>query len=437
MSEFVLNFLYIIIQLSFGFATGIYMNYAQQSIFKHRVINVLIFATTWDIPFVFYYITGTKEPFSILSLILIIVFSLLLYKSNLVTRVINVVFYYIAMFSADILSYSILKINMDTSSKSFAVISAALSFFLSCAILFSFASIIKFQSKNNLKKSLLVYLLIPISQIIMFYMLSFFFYNAFHKTTLWKDDLQTFMPVIFVVLLFICLSADIWIFTQYIKNIKSEQIKAENLILEEKNKLNYQYFSDLTKNELELRKIKHDIGGSLEIVKELIYEENDINKAKHLFDELSETVKNIDTGFYCRNSLINAIITNKAKICKKENIKFDVSIMIKEEIGINDSDICRALLNILDNSIEANLLLDETIEKSIVFSMKEIDDYLYIKAVNPCKEDVVDKKTSKKDNKEHGYGLKILNSFAEKYNGNFSVTNEGNIVTSLLSMQNV
>lgn len=435
MSETILNILYIIIQLSFGVATGLYMNYAQETIFKHRSISALIFTATWDIPFVLYYITGTKEPFSMLSLALIFAFSLLLYRSNLVTRAISAVFYYVAMFSADLLSYSILKINMDTTTKSFAVISAALSFLLSCVILFSFGSVIKHQSKNNMKKSLLIYLIIPTSQIIMFYMLSFFFYNAFHETTMWVDDLQTLTPVIFVVLVFICFSTDIWIFTQYIKNIKAEQIRAENTILEEKNKLNYRYFQDLTNNELELRKIKHDIGGSLEIVKELIYEENDVVKAKQLFDELSEAVKNINTGFYCKNSLINAIITNKDKTCKKENIKFDVSVMIREEIGISDSDICRALLNILDNSIEANLQLGNDVEKFVKLSIKEIEDYLYIKAENPCKAPVIDKKTSKKNKAEHGYGLKILEQFAKDYNGSFTIDNKDNIVTTLLTLQ--
>lgn len=247
--------------------------------------------------------------------------------------------------------------------------------------------------------------------------------------------MQRITPIVFIGIITLYIGTDIWIFKQYAKSINAEKLKAENTILEEKNKLNYQYFSDLTENELELRKIKHDIGGALEIVKELIYEENDAKSAKHLFDELSETVQHIDTGYYCKNSLINAIVTNKSKICKKENINFDVAISVDENIGINDSDICRALLNMLDNSIEANMALEGSIDRFVSLTIKNRDGYLYIKTENPCVVPVVDKKTSKKNKAEHGFGLKILEQFAKDYNGMFTITNGENSVSSLLTLK--
>lgn len=435
MSETALNISYILIQIAFGFLPGLFLNMIQESRFKHSVVNVLIMALLWDIPFALSYVLGTKQPFGMISLLLIFIVAVLIYKSSLFDRIFGIVLYFIILVPMEILAYSILQINMDINSKEFAVASAALSFFLTCIVLFTVGSIIKIRSKNNFKRSTLLYLVIPASQILVFYLLSFLFVNAYKQGDIWSNSLQRITPIVFIGIITLYIGTDIWIFKQYAKSINAEKLKAENTILEEKNKLNYQYFSDLTENELELRKIKHDIGGALEIVKELIYEENDAKSAKHLFDELSETVQHIDTGYYCKNSLINAIVTNKSKICKKENINFDVAISVDENIGINDSDICRALLNMLDNSIEANMALEGSIDRFVSLTIKNRDGYLYIKTENPCVVPVVDKKTSKKNKAEHGFGLKILEQFAKDYNGMFTITNGENSVSSLLTLK--
>lgn len=435
MRESILNISYIAIQLIFGFVPGIFLNYMQESKFKYPIFNVLIMAFLWDAPFIMSYITSTKQPFGIISLLLLIIVSMLIYKNSLFNRILNIVLYFIVLVPLEILAYIILQITMDINTKEFAVLSALLSLFLVCLVLFPVGSIIKNRNKNNINKNTLIYLIIPASQIFVFYLLSFLFVNAFKQENIWGSDLQKITPITLIGIMTLYIGTDIWIFKQYTKSINAEKLKAENTILEEKNKLNYQYFSDLTENELELRKIKHDIGGALEIVKELIYDENDIKSAEHLFDELSETVRHIDTGYYCKNSLINAIVTNKSKTCKKENIEFNVSISISENLGISDSDICRALLNMLDNSIEANLALEDNHDKFVSLTVKTIDDYLYIKTENPCKAPVIEKKTSKDNKEEHGYGLKILEQFAKDYNGSFTITNEKNSVSSLLTLK--
>ena len=76
MRESILNISYIAIQLIFGFVPGIFLNYMQESKFKYPIFNVLIMAFLWDAPFIMSYITGTKQPFGIISLLLLIIVSL-------------------------------------------------------------------------------------------------------------------------------------------------------------------------------------------------------------------------------------------------------------------------------------------------------------------------------------------------------------------------
>lgn len=74
------------------------------------------------------------------------------------------------------------------------------------------------------------------------------------------------------------LIADIIAFKQYVISLDMAQIEAENKALEFQNHLNLNYFSELKENETELRKIKHDISGCLETMKEIIYTEKDTEK---------------------------------------------------------------------------------------------------------------------------------------------------------------
>lgn len=247
---------------------------------------------------------------------------------------------------------------------------------------------------------------------------------------------NTFSGVTSIIICFSILlsfAADIIAFKQYVKSIDTAQIEAENEALEYKNKLNTYYFNELKENETELRKIKHDISGCLETMKEIICTENNIERAQSFFDEMSQTLGNITTGFYCKNSLINAIIISKSKICNSNNISLDVKINIPEIINLSDMDICRALVNMLDNAIEANKKIDR--EKFINLSIKENDGFIYIHIKNPFNGESIGS-TTKTNKKEHGYGLKILSDFAEKYDGYFKTEIENNIVSSLIVMKN-
>lgn len=145
------------------------------------------------------------------------------------------------------------------------------------------------------------------------------------------------------------------------------------------------------------------------------------------------TLGNITTGFYCKNSLINAIIISKSKICDKQGIRLSAEIKIPEALNISDTDICRILVNMLDNAIEANEKEDKN--KFIDLSIKENDGFIYLSTRNPFSGENIGS-TTKENKKEHGYGLRILNDFAQKYDGYFKTESQSNTLSSLVVLKN-
>lgn len=363
---------------------------------------------------------------------LIICVALFTSRDRPLNKFINLIVYYIVMTLLDIFVYALTSFSPSTSGSILIILFALL---LSLTLYFSEQFIKSFRDKKLSKKSF-VFLLIPVSQAITYASFGFATITIFprYAELLNKSNSLAGMPAIILsAAVTLSLIADIIAFKQYVISLDMAQIEAENKALEYQNQLNLNYFSELKENETELRKIKHDISGCLETMKEIIYTEKDTEKAQHFFDELSMTLGNITTGFYCKNSLINAIIISKSKICDKQGIRLNAEIKIPEALNISDTNICRILVNMLDNAIEANEKEDKN--KFIDLSIKENDGFIYLSTRNPFSGENIGS-TTKENKKEHGYGLRILNDFAQKYDGYFKTESQSNTLSSLVVLKN-
>lgn len=357
----------------------------------------------------------------------IIIVALLSSRDKLKDKISNLLIFYVLLTTVDLFLYAI-SILMPT-------LSNILMNFLIAAIMapmmYLAEKFIKNAREKVFNKKAARLLLIPIAQVITELSFCLLIKIVFptHSEFLNQSKLASGLPAILMAgSMIFSLIADVLAFNQYMKNLDLMRVEAENESLEYQNQLNLNYFNELRENEAELRKIKHDINGCLEAMKEIVYTEKDLNQAQRFFDELSQKLGNISTGFYSKNSLINAIIISKAKVCSKQGIKLNIEIDIPEELNISDMDICRILTNIFDNAIEANMKLAEG--KFIDLSIKENDQFIYLSARNPYNGESVEG-TTKSDKKEHGFGMKILKDFAEKYSGYFKSTTEADTNTFL------
>ena len=107
----------------------------------------------------------------------------------------------------------------------------------------------------------------------------------------------------------------------------------------------------------------------------------------------------------------------------------EYSIIIGRKLNMEDIDLCRMLTNILENAVEGCQNVSEG-QRIIRLNLHSKGNFLFIKCENSCNEDNLritngNYKSSKKNSDRHGYGLKIINGIAEKYNGILSVQVRG------------
>ena len=127
-------------------------------------------------------------------------------------------------------------------------------------------------------------------------------------------------------------------------------------------------------------------------------------------DAISKTQRSVSTG----NIALDAMINSKLLIAESKKIEFKTNIQIYENLGIEPIDVCVIFGNALDNAIEACEKLKD--KKYICIQIIYDEDCVICKISNSCAENKsINLKTTKRDEKNHGYGIENIKAALSKY----------------------
>ena len=227
----------------------------------------------------------------------------------------------------------------------------------------------------------------------------------------------------------------------YIVDKLNEMIEIKEKLLFAEKHINTQvvHYQELYKYQNELRMFRHDIRNRLLSLIGLI-KENEAEKAiqtmKCNIDWLDQKTSNIvNSG----NPVIDAILQSKLYSAKEKGISIDVFIRLSTNIKIDEIELGIILGNALDNAIEAVVNTSENENKRIEFRMITVADRISISVKNPVENNVDTEKliTTKTNNKKsHGYGIKSIQTIAQKYDGLVLFSCENNIFTININLGN-
>lgn len=168
----------------------------------------------------------------------------------------------------------------------------------------------------------------------------------------------------------------------------------------------------------------HNMNNNIGVLKNLMqgsrYEE-----AERYLDSMSD----FPTAFHSvwtGNEMIDCIINLKKEICEQNEIKIVIDVDLIKKAEIDNFIMCTIISNLLDNAIEASIR--NPIEKWIYIAIRRINDIIIIKTENPVTE-AMEKNlkgggelppTSKKDKRNHGWGMKSVVDSVKRADGSFS-----------------
>lgn len=205
--------------------------------------------------------------------------------------------------------------------------------------------------------------------------------------------------------------------------IKKRNIEQEAMKIQFYNKGQYEYYAALEEENVNVRKMYHDIKNHLLAIQGLSNEHT--NASQLYLQNCLEAVNGYNEFFDTGNKLADILLYEKCSTAKINNI--DTRVMIQNDSlnGIEMLDLCAILTNSFDNAIEAckqcsgeRMIQVKAIknEASVVITFK--NNY----EVEPIKSKDGRLITHKKNKGEHGVGMLSVKMTAQKYNGNVEVS---------------
>jgi sensor histidine kinase regulating citrate/malate metabolism len=149
-----------------------------------------------------------------------------------------------------------------------------------------------------------------------------------------------------------------------------------------------------------------------------------IDEASAYLAAINSTVGDTTNKIVTGNFVADAIFNHKAIAAAQDSITLSFEGTVPGN-GIANEDLCTILANLLDNAIEACSALSSEQGRTIkARGFRQHDNFL-LHVENPTALAAVPTRTTKRDRKNHGLGLKNVERVAKRYEGsvNCSVDN--------------
>lgn len=195
-------------------------------------------------------------------------------------------------------------------------------------------------------------------------------------------------------------------------------IEKQQEIFKQQIKAQSKHLDEILITQKEMKKLRHDLHNH-NISLQGYFENEDYKAGLEYIKNMNNIIGSSEDSIETGNVALDAIINSKRSIAVSKNIEFNTHIQIPENLFVNAIDICIIFGNALDNSIEACEQISEGIRRITVNIVYE-DNSIICKISNTAlKHKGKFLQTTKKDNIEHGFGIKNIETAISKYNNVF------------------
>lgn len=200
-------------------------------------------------------------------------------------------------------------------------------------------------------------------------------------------------------------------------------IRQQNALLNQQIKLGIENVNTLSQAYQKQRSMSHDFNSHLNIINSFL-NDNNYEQAKAYSAKLINTVDSETNLFNSNNSIVDTLLMQKYLVAKTNDIIFQVNIDDLSDLPLSAEDLTVVLSNLIDNAIEAAIKCPH--EKIIKIKIKKDSSGYILSVHNTTSRNISIENgeiiTTKKDNLNHGYGIKNIKSVLKKYNYSYTIT---------------
>lgn len=178
----------------------------------------------------------------------------------------------------------------------------------------------------------------------------------------------------------------------------------------------------------EFRVIRHDIRHKDSLLIELL-QEGKYTEAEQILKKDIAIIDRKQVCAYCENTIINSILAGMAKRAHHMGIDLHMSCAVPKETNVGEYDLAMLSANLIENALQAVEKLEQK-ERVVTLTVKSREmESFFFEIKNPCRDKVLFSKKTGLPCSElglgHGYGMKSVQNFVEKYHAEFDCLMEG------------
>ena len=188
---------------------------------------------------------------------------------------------------------------------------------------------------------------------------------------------------------------------------KNNILQNEINLYHQQTKLQYQYYDNLEMKYQESRKLIHDIRNHLHIIEDL-YNMNDLQAGTKYTQDIHQMLNELNQKYYTSNKVLNIILNDKFQKIKNTHIDLDYRIGNIDLGFIRDIDITTVFANLLDNAIDAAMVVKNN--SYIKIDVDKFNEFIVINIENSTNDIPVKKGERFKSTKKNHQGLGLDNT---------------------------
>ena len=258
----------------------------------------------------------------------------------------------------------------------------------------------------------------PTKTLLIFGMLPFIYYLFDYSAGVYTSLLYSGTEVIVEFLAFaICVFYIIFLLVYFKQYEEKQEAEQRNRLIKMQRTQSEKEIEAIKRSEYAISILRHDMRHFLLNISAYI-DNNEIDKAKEYINEIISSTNQTATQKYCKNEIVNMILSSHENKIRENDIHFQHSIQLPQELPISDVNLTSILSNALENAILAVLPLEKE-RREIKLDLHMNDHKLLISIKNTFAQmpEIADG-LPKSSTPGHGLGTQSIRYVTEKLNGN-------------------
>ena len=183
-------------------------------------------------------------------------------------------------------------------------------------------------------------------------------------------------------------------------------------------------------------KLYHDLHNHIEAIYQCLTQ-GDIQEAVRYCEDLRTPVREISQTVWTGDKAIDYLISSKMALAEQEQIKTKVNVEYPHNTNIRSVDLTTILGNLLDNALEAADTAPDEL-RFLNLTIRRINAMLIIKVENGYGNAPTwnggELETTKEDKASHGWGLKSVQTAADRYDGTITTDYKDGVFQSVVTL---